>query len=336
MNNFNRQNKKLVVALSVAILLLAGVFFFWPTDYYRISPGIAKDISLMIKIEEDKTYPVEGELMLTAVNMRPARLFDYVYIKLVKPDLIELRPKPENVNMSEYMELMLEMMKESQLKAKAVALQQAGYNPTITGEGVKVVKVLEEGDAYGKLKEDDVIIAVDDQAVHLITETVNKIQDRELGQEAKVRILRDEEEIEYNLKTLPLKESSDDPSIGVIITPHQRRIDLPVNIEINAGQIGGPSAGGMFTLEIYNQLTKDDLTNGLKIAGTGTINLDGSLGPIDGIKQKIMAAKEEGAKIFFSPIGNGEEAKKMRGRGIEIVIVKNIEDIIDYLEEYEA
>jgi len=329
MRRLNREDRHLL--LGFICLLIVGFLVFCPTNYYRISPGIAKTLEPMVEVKA-KSYPIKGEIMLTAVSMREARLFDYLYIKLFHPQLIELRPKPEGIDMKEYAEVMLEMMKESQLKAKAVALKEAGYNPKITGEGVKVVKVLEEGDAYGKLQEGDIIVAVDDKPVHLMSETVDKIQDREMGQEVKVTVKRGNERKNYNLRTLPLQEQSDNPSIGVLITPYNREYDLPVDIEINAGKIGGPSAGGMFTLEIYNRLIPEDITHGLKIAGTGTIDLNGNIGKIDGIQQKIAAAKKEGAKIFFVPIGNADKAEQMEVSGIKLVIVKNIDDIIDYLK----
>jgi PDZ domain-containing protein len=330
MRRLNREDRHLL--LGIICVLIVGFLVFWPTDYYRISPGIAKTLEPMVEVKAE-SYPIKGEVMLTAVSMREARLFDYLYIKLFKPQLIELRPKPEGVNMKEYAEVMLEMMKESQLKAKAVALKEAGYDPKITGEGVKIVKVLEEGDAYGKLQEGDIIVAVDGEPVHLMTETVDKIQNREMGQGVKVTVKRGDEKKDYNLRTLPLQENSDNPSIGVLITPYNRKYTLPIDIEINAGKIGGPSAGGMFTLEIYNRLVPEDITHGLKIAGTGTIDLDGRIGKIDGIQQKIAAAQKEGAKVFFVPKGNAKKAQEMKVSGIKLVVVENIKEIIEYLKE---
>ncbi|TDX52107.1 PDZ domain-containing protein [Orenia marismortui] len=329
MRRINKEDKLLIFGL--ILILIVGFLVFYPVGYYRISPGVAKTLAPMVKVKAKK-HPIEGEVMLTAVSMREARLFDYIYIKLFKPKFIELRPKPQGIDMNEYAELMLEMMKESQLKATAVALKEAGYNPEITGKGVKIVKVLEEGDAYGKLKDGDIIVAVDDTPVQLLTDTIKKIQNREVGQEVKITVIRNGKKEDYQLRTLALQENSDNPSIGVFVAPYKREYKFPINISINAGKIGGPSAGSMFTLEIFNRLTKEDITHGLKVAGTGTIDLDGSIGRIDGIQQKIVAAKKKGAKIFFAPKGNSDKAKQMKDYGIDIVIVDNVEDIISYLE----
>ncbi|MFO7819720.1 MAG: PDZ domain-containing protein, partial [Halanaerobacter sp.] len=307
----------------------------YPINYYLVSPGVAEDIAPMVNIKAD-SYATAGKIMLTTVSMKRANLIDYFWVKLFKPELYELQSMdflPEDVDLDEYFNLMQEMMTESQLKAKAVALKEVGYQPQITGQGVKIVQVLEKSDGYGRLKEGDIIVGVDGTKVQLLTETVNKIQDRELGDKVEVTVKREEEKKRYTIKTKALQQNSEQPSIGVLITPYKRKYNFPIQIEINAGKIGGPSAGSMFALEIYNGLTEDDITQGSKIAGTGTINLDGTIGPIDGIKQKIAAAKKEEAQLFFVPAGNWETAQEMKKKDLKLVRVENFVDIINYLTQ---
>ncbi|MGM0502597.1 MAG: YlbL family protein [Bacillota bacterium] len=332
MKNFIRENKFLLT--TIALVMIVALLLLYPINYYVVSPGIAKAIAPMVKVE-GQTYPTEGEIMLTTVSMKQANLIDYAWIKLFNPELRELQSMdflPKNVKMEEYFELMEEMMKESQLKAQAVALDNLGYQPQITGGGVKIVQVLEKSNGYGRLKEGDIIVAVDGEEVQLITETVDKIQNRDLGATAQVTVKRETEKKTFKIKTKALKENSTKPSIGVLITPYRRQYDFPIKININAGKIGGPSAGSMFTLEIYNQLTTADITKGVKIAGTGTISLDGSIGAIDGIRQKIAAAEQEGAKIFFVPAGNWKAAKKFKDKKIKLVKVAVFSEIINYLK----
>nr|WP_239550985.1 PDZ domain-containing protein [Halanaerobacter jeridensis] len=223
-------------------------------------------------------------------------------------------------------------MTESQLKAQAVALEQVGYQPQITGQGVEIIQVLEKSNGYGRLQEGDIIVEVDGAKVQLLTETVNKIKDRKLGDKVEITIKRDKKKKTFSIKTKALKKNSKEPSIGVLISPYKRKYNFPIKIEIDAGQIGGPSAGSMFALSIYNYLTKKDITNGNKIAGTGTINLEGEISKIDGIKQKIAAAKEEGAELFFVPAGNWELAQEMKNHGVKLVKVEKFSDIINYLK----
>ncbi|MCK8816939.1 PDZ domain-containing protein [Natroniella sulfidigena] len=328
------ENKRLLSLIAIGILI--AILFFWPSNYYIVSPGKAERLAPMIEIEEAADiYPVEGDIMLTSVSMKRASLIESIYVRLFTPDLVELRSGdflPPGVDMDEYFDLMQEMMEESQMKAKAVALQKAGYETKITGEGAQVVKVLEDSDAYDKLQVDDIIVAIDDQPVELLTEVINKVQAREGGAEVKVTVERNGEEKDFLIETKVSGESSAQPSIGVLISPYQREYELPIEVSIEAGQIGGPSAGSMFTLEIYNRLTEEDLTEDVQIAGTGTISLEGEVGKIDGVKQKIAAAKEEGADIFFVPVGNQQEVEGVEKEEIEIVIVEDIDQIISYLE----
>ena len=326
------KENKFLIGLIVTFVVL-GVLFLYPINYYLVSPGVAEDISPMIKVKAD-SYTTAGKIMLTTVSMKRANLIDYTWIKLFKPQLYELQSMdflPKDVKIEEYFNLMQEMMTESQLKAKAIALKEVGYQPQITGQGVKIVQVLEKSNGYGRLKEGDIIIGVDGTKVELLTETVNKIQDRKLGDKVEVTVKREAEEKRYTIKTKALQKNSEQPSIGVLITPYKRKYNFPIQIEIDAGKIGGPSAGSMFALGIYNSLTKEDITKGAKIAGTGTINLAGEIGPIDGIKQKIAAAKKEAAQLFFVPAGNWEAAQEMQRNDLKLVKVRNFADILNYL-----
>ena len=330
-------NENKFLGLLVAIIIISGFLLLYPLDYYVVSPGVAKTVAPMVEIEGD-SYSAQGDIMLTTVSMKQANTIDYLWIKLFKPQLYELQSMdflPQDINMDEYFDLMREMMAESQLKSQAVALEGLGYQPQITGKGVKIVQVLETSNAYDKLEEGDIIVGVDGAQVQLLTETVDKIQNRELGAPVQITVKRDDEQRNYSIETKSLEENSGKPSIGVLITPYKRNYDFPIKININAGQIGGPSAGSMFALEIYNQLSEEDITQGAKIAGTGTINLDGSIGKIDGIGQKIVAAKEEGASLFFVPAGNWELAQEIKVDDIELVKVETFEQIIEYLKAHD-
>lgn len=141
---------------------------------------------------------------------------------------------------------------------------------------------------------------------------------------------------------LSLQPFKDDPNrVGIGISlDDNRKVTTKPSIAIDSEQIGGPSAGLMFSLEIYNQLTEGDLTKGYDIAGTGTMSDDGTVGPIGGIQQKIVAADKSGAEIFFAPNENGAAdsnyedaliAAKDIGTDMKIVPVDNFEDALAYL-----
>jgi PDZ domain-containing protein len=119
--------------------------------------------------------------------------------------------------------------------------------------------------------------------------------------------------------------------VGVMLSDADVQVVFPVDVTIDSQNIGGPSAGMMFTLEIIDELTPEDLTHGRRIAGTGTINVDGVVGPIGGIRQKVFGAIDAGAEIILVPADNYDEALTAAGDKITVVKVATIEDAIAYL-----
>jgi PDZ domain-containing protein len=106
---------------------------------------------------------------------------------------------------------------------------------------------------------------------------------------------------------------------------------FPFDVQISSGEIGGPSAGLMWALGLYDLLTPGDLTGGQTIAGTGQIALDGTVIPIGGIEEKLTAAADAGATVFLVPQGNMEEARASGGHGLELVPVATFDDARAYL-----
>ncbi len=126
--------------------------------------------------------------------------------------------------------------------------------------------------------------------------------------------------------------SSDSPKIGIAITSAGFDYKTPFPISIVTQKInGGPSAGLMFTLTVYNMLSPDDLTRGLRIAGTGTINLDGTVGPIGGVKQKVAAAEQVGAVYFLCPADNYADAVSV-ARSIKVIKIATAEQAVQFLK----
>ena len=131
-------------------------------------------------------------------------------------------------------------------------------------------------------------------------------------------------------------KAGDPPRIGIVVQDAGFETDLPIPVKIVPQKIvGGPSAGLMFTLTLYNMLTPADLTGGRRIAGTGTINPDGSVGPIGGVQQKVAAAEAAGAKYFLSPAENYADAASAAVR-IKIIKVASVQDAIAFLQSLPA
>ncbi|SJZ91175.1 YlbL family protein [Selenihalanaerobacter shriftii] len=338
MASFKNEKLNRLLIISLVVILVSLLSAIWPTDYYVESPGIAKELSSLVKVKNGYKDEIKGKFRLTAVSLETASVLEYYYVSLFKPQGVALTPLgkqlPPEVEPREYFEMMKDVMKESKLKAKAVALRQAGYDFEITGQGAEIVKVLKESNAKDKLKEGDIITEVDDKKISLVTEVIDKIRKRKIGESVDLTIKREDKTHKYSIKTKELENSPGKASLGVLISSYKRSYNFPVEIEINSGDIGGPSAGMVFTLEVLNQLTKNDLTHGKDIAGTGTIDLEGNVGEISGVEQKILAAEREGAEIFLSPAGNYEKAKESATK-IKVVSVDKVEDAIDFLNSLE-
>jgi len=317
------------------IIILFIVINFIPTSYYVMSPGIAEKLGPIITVQDGYKDNIKGSFMLTAVGSQKATLWDYFRIKTFKPNGYELElltdQLPEGVNMNKYLNMMADLMEESQLTAEAVALKKLGYDVEVSGEGVEIIEVLEDSSANDKLENGDVIKMIDGKKVEISSEAVDLIRDREIGDQVNLQVLRGTQLIDLSVKTIELADSPGVPSIGILIGTKNLNYDFPINVEYNTGNIIGPSAGGMFALEIYNQLTENDITKGKNIAGTGTINLEGEIGRIDGIVQKIIAAEKADAEIFLVPIDNYEKAKETNTQ-IQLVPIETFNDAVEFLE----
>lgn len=153
--------------------------------------------------------------------------------------------------------------------------------------------------------------------------------------------MRNGKQLKENLNVKTIPNGNGRVGIGVSIVT-ERELVVDPKVKINSHEIGGPSAGLMFTLEIYNQLVEEDLTKGHEIAGTGTINEKGEVGPIGGINQKVVAASDAGAEVFFAPNEKGAEksnykdaletAKDIKTK-MKIIPVDTLDDALTYLEK---
>ncbi|MGI9642369.1 MAG: S16 family serine protease, partial [Acidimicrobiia bacterium] len=130
----------------------------------------------------------------------------------------------------------------------------------------------------------------------------------------------------------PHTDDPERPMIGILLDNNEPIVEFPVLVEIDSQNIGGPSAGMMFTLQIMDQLTDGEITKGERIAGTGTIARDGTVGPIGGIRQKVYGAIDAGSRAVLVPAANYEDALDAAGDDIEIVRVETIEDALAFLE----
>ncbi|RSL29609.1 PDZ domain-containing protein [Salibacterium salarium] len=331
------------IILIVLIIILALNQI--PLPYYYSQPGEASGLEEMITVEEG--YEEQGQFYLTTIRQRKANIPLYVWAQFssyrnITPVEDFLR---EGETDDEYFHRQEMLMDNSQEAAKIAAYKEADRQFEVTYNGIRVAQVIEGMDAQNHLQSDDMITAVNGKSVDTLEEMNALLENKKAGTDVELTIKREEQTLTetVEINTFPENlDSSGRAGLGLLYPYTEREVTFKPDVEITSGSIGGPSAGFMFSMEIYNQLTEADLTNGLDIAGTGTMDDEGNIGRIGGISQKIVAAENSGVDVFFAPDDNSaspsnyEEAVET-GEDIDvsmdIVPVQHISDAISYLNE---
>ncbi|HHY13508.1 MAG TPA: PDZ domain-containing protein [Thermoanaerobacterales bacterium] len=329
-------NRKKAITVIVIILILCTANIYIAKNYIIMMPGIAKNLRETINIYENDNFEDEkGAFLLITVSTRSANLPLVVYSLLNPYAKIHNKTNiiPNYFDKNEYQNYTRELMEESQIVAKAVALSKAGYSVEIQCQGVKVLKVLNESNGYGKIKDGDIILSIDRKEISKTSELLDEVNKKKKGEIVELILMRDAKEEHISVKVVESSNNNEKAGLGLYVKDYLN-VDLPFQVEIEIGEIGGPSAGIMFALEIYNRLTKADLTLGKIVAGTGTLSFDGEIGEIGGVEQKVITAHKNGAEIFFIPIGNYKDAKPVAEKyGITLVPIKTFDDALKYLKD---
>lgn len=325
---FIKENYKFLIVYAVILLL-----FTVSLDYEIYTPGSLSNLDKRIEVENG--YESEGSFNLTYVSAKKGTI-PFILLSYIIPswDLVSIDDvRIENEDYEDILErgkIDLESVNEN---AIAVAFENANLDYEITRNELKVYYVFEN--AKTNLKVGDTILEVEGQKV-TSTEDLNKIfENRNIGDEVTFKIERDGKILERK-GTLYQEEDEDRKIIGLYLT-NVIKVKTNRNIEFNyKGNESGASGGLMSTLEIYNRITENDITKGLKIAGTGTIKLDGTVGEIGGVKYKLAGAVKKKADAFIVPTGNYEEAleiKEKMGYDITLIEAKTFKQVLESLEE---
>ena len=286
------------------LLLLFVAVNIIPSGYYIIESAPPKAVQEIIEVEDGHREEGWGEFYLTAVGQRRATFWDLgIFFLMPDREERELTPVeatiPSEMSEMEYLEFMSRLMEDSQLEAQAAAYREAGYEVVISSQGVEIVQVMEESKAVDILRPGDIIKEIEDSTVEMPSEAQQVIRSFPAGSELRLKILRNGEEREVEVVTREFEEDPERSSLGIYITSAGLDYEMPERVSFAPSNLVGPSAGVMFALEIYNQLTEEDITGGRKIAGSGTINYRGDIGQVDGVRLKFQSAVELGAELFI-------------------------------------
>ena len=339
MKKLFEKNKVLKLAI-ITYLVAIFPFGFAKTDYYFMSPG--PPYQWDISIEDEKTFEFDGNLYQLTVRRDEANYFVYAWANLNSQ--IDLYPRevilPDGVTPQELSEISIQNMRTSENVAIAVALKNIGYEIKSKGDGVAVVGLLEDSPVKDKLKKGDLINSINNTDIYSATEFIATLKTYSIGEIVSIGLLREidgiKEQIFIKTTLVEHVEYEGEPMVGFLATTVNESFDFPFEIDIKTGNVGGPSAGLMMALNVYNNLIPEDITNSKIIAGTGTIEIDGSVGPVGGIKQKIIAAKRAGAELILVPVANFEEAKQFETDKTAIVAVDSFDEALAVISQYSS
>lgn len=331
--------RSLAVSCIVLLIFLFGVTYELP--YYIYKPGMVDNLDNVVEVEGG--YGSEGHLHLVTVSGGQATPVQYIAAKLLSfHEIIPVEDaRPEGISDGDYLQLQLKMMEGSQNASKYVAYKAAGEQAEIKFNGVYVMNVVENMPADQIIQIGDQIKKVDNKQIQEATDLTDYVGNKTAGDVIELEIVRDDTTV---TETVEVKEFVDDDTrvgIGIQLITDEEVVVSP-EITFSSGDIGGPSAGFIFALEIYDQLTDEDWTKGYEIVGTGEIDYDGNVHRIGGIDKKVVAADREGIDFFFAPNEQGKadsnykvakHTAELIGTDMDIIPIDTFDDAITYLEE---
>ncbi|MBM7635446.1 SepM family pheromone-processing serine protease [Streptococcus saliviloxodontae] len=316
----------------ICVTILLAVAILVPLPYYVEMPGGAFDIAQVLTVN-DKEDKEKGSYEFVAVSQVRAT-FAWLLYAWATPftDITTAEETTGDYSEADYIRINQFYMETSQNTAIYQAMTLAGKSVTLDYQGVYVLSVSDKSTFKGVLNLADTVTGVDGHTFNSSQELINFVADLDLGADVTVQYTSQGQKKEAKGKIISLSNGKNGIGIGLVDHTVVKSDD---KVTFSTGAVGGPSAGLMFTLDIYDQLSTEDLRKGRVIAGTGTIGMDGSVGEIGGIDKKVVSAAKSGASIFFAPAGDNYKAAvkaaKKYGTDMKIVKVSTVQEAIDYL-----
>lgn len=308
--------------------------------YYLVQPGSVRAADERIEVRGARAYDDPGELMFTTVML--TRATPALLLRASLDDAIEVRTEEEmypDGDVDGVRRQNVRRMDLSKLIATRVALEHLGIDAEFDAEGAKVLALSEGSPSEGVLRPGDVIVAVDGGEVGMPADIGEELSDRRPGDTVEVVVERDAAdgriEVEVVLGSAEQDDGGTRPVLGVEVEPSEPKVDSEVQIAVDSGEVSGPSAGLAWALGIIDRLTPGSLTDGRRVAVTGEVFDDGTVGAVGGVVQKVSAVKRAGIGIFLYPDSTPEEEQREMRRvaGDEVALhpVGSVEEAVEVL-----
>ena len=322
---------------TIIFLICFSLILSYPVPYYIFTSGGITDLSKRFEIENG--YKQEGSYNLSYVTELNANVLTYLASYLVPSwDLVEQSDYKINdeEDLSELEMRSLLSLAMANQTAVMVAYEKAGKEVVVNDVKHYVIYTEDFLESSEKIYVGDVLIKVEKEKIDNLSDIADKIESKNIGDYITLTFDRNGKEKDINVK---IKELNGYKVLGIAFyNIYDYEVTPKITFNFKEGE-SGASAGFMTSLAIYDTLIEKDLTHGLKIAGTGTIEADGAVGEIGGVSYKLKGAVSQNADIFFVPAGeNYEEAKKVKDKKnykIDLVPISNISDAIEYLDSLE-
>lgn len=334
------------------ILIVLALLFMYPLDSYISAPGSAYELAPLVELEGGEEAEQAGAFSLMTITMAKATPVSYVLANFSKERkrLPAASVRRNGEDEAEYNLRQQRLMTNSQFNAITMAFEKANQPYTVKHNGILIMRVLEDGAADKQLELGDVVTGVDGVRIQEDGQFAEMIAAKKVGDQVELTIDRKEELVTETITLGPLPGEEERVGLGIQFEEY-KSVETDPEVVFHTSNIGGPSAGLMFTLELFNRLTEEDMTKGYDIAGTGEMLADGTVGRIGGADFKVIAAAKDGMDIFFAPDdeiteemktynpsiqSNYEEAvtaAKAIKAEMEIVPVRTVDDAIHYLEQ---
>ncbi len=323
------------ITVLIVLGLIGGAFIKLP--YVAYAPGSAQSAEPLVKVPKGKGFASPGSVLFLTVSVRSKEPALQALVDWLDPD-VDVVPYddvyPKKGDRKKDVQQNQVAMTDSKVTAQQVAFGKLGLPVTVTGTGVIVTRVAKDLPVHGKLDAGDVITAVDGQPSPTPGELTRLVRMHQPGEDVVLTVEAGGRGVPAPV-TVELAKSSDTgkPIIGVNVAGRGVKYDFPFKVDIDSGGVIGPSGGLVFTLAVIDKLTPGSLTGGHRVAVTGEIAPDGSVLPIGGVTQKLVAAEGSGADAMIVPSDDFAEAKAHHSKTVTVYRADSIDEALAVLKK---